>query len=74
MSTTRSISPTLVLNARNDPFLATDSFPVAEAEANPSLFLETPDSGGHVGFLDFTHGLQPWSERRVAEFFSPALG
>ena len=62
--------PTLILNARNDPFLTTDSLPFPEAEANPSVFLEVPESGGHVGFLDFAHGVQPWSEHRVAEFFS----
>ena len=61
-------TPTLILNARNDPFLTADSLPYREAEANPSLFLETPDSGGHVGFLDFARGVQPWSERRVVEF------
>ncbi len=62
--------PTLILNARNDPFLTADSMPFAEAEANPSLFLEAPASGGHVGFLDLAHGVQPWSERRVADFLS----
>ena len=62
--------PTLILNARNDPFLTADSMPGPEAEANPSLFLETPESGGHVGFLDLARGVQPWSERRVAEFLS----
>ena len=62
--------PTLILNARNDPFLTTDSLPFAEAEANPAVFLEVPASGGHVGFLDFAHGMQPWSERRVGEFIS----
>ena len=61
--------PTLILNALNDPFLTADSQPFPEAEANPSLHLEAPESGGHVGFLDFANGLQPWSERRVAEFF-----
>ena len=60
--------PTLILNARNDPFLTADSLPFAEAEANPALFLEAPASGGHVGFLDFVQGARPWSERRVAEF------
>jgi len=60
--------PTLLLNARNDPFLAPECFPVEEAKENPALFLETPESGGHVGFLDFVHGLQPWSERRVVDF------
>ncbi len=62
--------PTLILNARNDPFLTTDSLPFAEAAENFALFLEVPASGGHVGFLDFAHGLQPWSERRVAAFFA----
>jgi len=62
--------PTLILNARNDPFLTTASMPSREAEANPSLFLEAPDSGGHVGFLDLARGMQPWSERRVAEFLA----
>ncbi len=62
--------PTLILNARNDPFLTTASLPLPEAEANPSIFLEVPESGGHVGFLDFARGVQPWSERRVARFIS----
>jgi predicted alpha/beta-fold hydrolase len=62
--------PTLLLNARNDPFLAPECFPVAEAEGNRVLFLEAPESGGHVGFLDLAHGVQPWSERRVVEFLN----
>lgn len=62
--------PTLILNALNDPFLTPKSFPFPEAEKNPSLFLESPASGGHVGFVDLASGTQPWSERRVAEFFS----
>jgi predicted alpha/beta-fold hydrolase len=60
--------PALLLNARNDPFLPSECFPFPEAEANPCLFLEAPCSGGHVGFLDFVGGLQPWSDRRVVEF------
>jgi len=60
--------PTLLLQPRNDPFLAPQAYPWPEAEANPHLFLETPDSGGHVGFLDLHRGLQPWSERRTADF------
>lgn len=62
--------PTLLLQPRNDPFLAPEAYPWPEAEANPHFYLETPDSGGHVGFLDLKSGLQPWSERRVAEFFA----
>jgi predicted alpha/beta-fold hydrolase len=62
--------PTLMLQPRNDPFLAPEAYPWPEAEANPHLFLEAPESGGHVGFLDLQRGLQPWSERRVAEFLA----
>jgi predicted alpha/beta-fold hydrolase len=62
--------PTLLLQPRNDPFLAPEAYPWPEAEANPHLFLEAPDSGGHVGFLDLRHGLQPWSERRCIEFLT----
>ena len=60
--------PTLLLSPRNDPFLAPEAFPWTEAEANPQLFLEAPESGGHVGFLDFKRGIRPWSERRAVEF------
>jgi predicted alpha/beta-fold hydrolase len=60
--------PTLLLNARNDPFLTPECFPFPEAERSGALFLEAPDSGGHMGFHDFAQGTQPWSERRVVEF------
>ncbi len=63
-------TPTLILTARNDPFLTAASIPGPEAAANPALFLEAPASGGHVGFLDLARGVQPWSERRVAEFLA----
>lgn len=66
--------PTLLLNARNDPFLTDESFPVAEAEGNPHLFLEMPESGGHVGFLDLANGLERWSERRAVEFLKQRCG
>jgi predicted alpha/beta-fold hydrolase len=62
--------PTLLLQPRNDPFLAPEAYPWPEAEANPHFFLEAPESGGHVGFIDLRNGLQPWSERRVVEFLS----
>jgi predicted alpha/beta-fold hydrolase len=62
--------PTLILNAGDDPLLTPESFPFAEAEMNPCLFLETPESGGHLGFLDLVHGLEPWSDRRIIEFLN----
>jgi hypothetical protein len=66
--------PTLLLNACDDPFLTSESLPFAEADANPFLFLEAPAKGGHVGFLDLEHGIQPWFERRVAQFLDDVFG
>jgi uncharacterized protein len=65
--------PTLILNACDDPLLTPESFPVAEAEGNPCLFLEMPKSGGHLGFIDLVRGIEPWSERRVVEFLEPRM-
>ena len=65
--------PTLLLNAHDDPFLTPECFPFDEALGNPHFFLEAPESGGHVGFLDFTNGSQPWSERRAVEFLGANL-
>lgn len=62
--------PTLLLQPQNDPFLAPSAYPWKEAAENPQLFLEAPESGGHVGFLDLRNGLEPWSERRVAQFLT----
>jgi predicted alpha/beta-fold hydrolase len=60
--------PTLLINARNDPFLAEPCYPVAEAEANPNLHLEMPASGGHVGFITFNQPGEYWSESRALAF------
>jgi uncharacterized protein len=65
--------PTLILNAADDPLLTPESLPVPEAERNPCLFLEMPKSGGHLGFIDLVHGIEPWSERRVIEFLETGL-
>ena len=60
-------TPSLLINAKNDPFLSHESFPYPEAEKNPHHFLETPESGGHLGFID-RQGL--WLTRRIPEFLS----
>ena len=60
--------PALLLNARDDPFLAPECFPFPEAEQNPCLFLEAPASGGHLGFIEYVGGLRPWFEHRVIQF------
>ena len=60
--------PTLVINARNDPFLDGACFPYAAARRNPQLFLETPRSGGHVGFLPRVWNGLFWHEARIVRF------
>ena len=60
--------PTLVLNARNDPFLPARYLP---RHAAKSVILEYPKHGGHVGFvLGNFPGALDWLPRRVVRFFS----
>jgi predicted alpha/beta-fold hydrolase len=59
--------PTLLLSAKDDPFLTEAAFPFSEAENNPHLTLEVPARGGHLGFLD---GQGSWIGRRIPEFLS----
>jgi len=43
--------PTLLVNARNDPFVPARSLPTA-AQVGDCVTLWQPDHGGHVGFVD----------------------
>ena len=55
--------PTLVLNARNDPFLPGHDLLAASRKASPAVLLEFPASGGHAGFR------HPWLAQRLFRFF-----
>jgi len=62
--------PTLVLNARNDPFVPGDSLPHAH-EVSPAVVLEQPAAGGHAGFLiGPAPGRLDWLPRRLVAFFA----
>jgi predicted alpha/beta-fold hydrolase len=65
--------PALLLNARDDPFLTSESFPYLEAEKNPDFFLEAPKWGGHVGFIDSASNFRRWHESRCVEFLANAV-
>jgi predicted alpha/beta-fold hydrolase len=60
--------PALLVNAADDPFLPEPCYPVSEAEANPFFCLEIPESGGHVGFVQFNARGEYWSESRAVSF------
>jgi uncharacterized protein len=59
-------TPTLIVNALNDPFLAPTCFPIELARKSEYVFLETPTEGGHCGFVSY--GDLWWSEKRALEF------
>lgn len=70
----RISTPTLLLSARDDPFLPPEVLDDVEriAAANPALTLELVDRGGHAGFVS---GRFPWkpiyfAERRSMEFLA----
>ena len=60
--------PTLLVNARNDPFLTPSCFPTDIAKNHSYLFLETPHFGGHCGFLPENRQGECWSESRTLTF------
>jgi predicted alpha/beta-fold hydrolase len=62
--------PTLVLNARNDPFLPAIHLP---RKAARSVTLDYPAQGGHVGFaVGGLPGRLDWLPRRLIHFFETA--
>ncbi|HWA39786.1 MAG TPA: alpha/beta fold hydrolase [Burkholderiales bacterium] len=64
--------PTLLLNARNDPFLPAHALLAAARKAAPEVLLEFPATGGHVGFLTAPFpGRHDWLPRRLFQFLFP---
>lgn len=62
-------APTLVINARNDPFLPARCL-ATPAEVSSMVSLEYPRSGGHVGFFENRlAGSEAWLPRRVLDHF-----
>jgi predicted alpha/beta-fold hydrolase len=57
--------PTLVLNARNDPFLPAEALP-SRHEVSAAVELDQPRHGGHAGFMTGPFpGRIDWLSRRV---------
>ncbi|MBT6118717.1 MAG: alpha/beta fold hydrolase, partial [Rhodospirillaceae bacterium] len=57
--------PTLVLHARDDPWVPAAAYEAFDWAKNPNLTLALSDGGGHVGF----HGWGgPWHDRAIRAF------
>jgi predicted alpha/beta-fold hydrolase len=60
--------PTLLVNARDDPFLPESALPT-QREVSAAVTLEFPARGGHVGFVSGIPGNIEWLPRRIFHFF-----
>jgi len=66
--------PTLVLNARNDPFLPAEALPGSD-EVSDVVTLEQPETGGHVAFPSGPFpGNALWLPQRLLRHFDHFIG
>lgn len=61
--------PTLLLIAKNDPFMPPSCYPYEAARDHGYFHLEVPGRGGHVGFTSKSLKYS-WMEERALEFIS----
>jgi predicted alpha/beta-fold hydrolase len=64
----RIMVPTLVIHARNDPWIPATPYLQFEWVRNPKLVPLLPRGGGHVGFHAIGH-TAPWHDRCTVSFF-----
>ncbi|SFM20960.1 YheT family hydrolase [Marinobacter zhejiangensis] len=60
--------PSLMVNAKDDPFLSEQCFPDNPEVLGQCVTLEAPRWGGHVGFVEHARDGYYWSERRAVAF------
>ena len=65
--------PTLIVNAKNDPFLPAACYPVDIASDHDYIYLEMPSYGGHVGFSLRGEEFN-WAEKRSLSFVKEVIG
>lgn len=67
-------TPTLILHAKNDPFMTAAAIPAAD-ELSDRVTLEMAQNGGHVGFISGYIPFRPryWLEHRISKFFADQI-
>ncbi|MFY0599059.1 MAG: alpha/beta fold hydrolase [Cyclobacteriaceae bacterium] len=61
-------TPTLILNALNDPLLTSETLNPNLANSSKYVKYEITPQGGHVGYAEFSKDGHYWSERRALDF------
>ena len=67
-------TPTLIIQAEDDPFMAANSLPDQQAMST-AVYLEVTHAGGHVGFFSQKgqFSVQCWLSQRIPAYLQPAL-
>lgn len=65
-------TPTLLVNADNDPLLTKECFPEDKARQSPYFSLEMTKNGGHMGFCEDMAETHSWMEKRALRFITTA--
>ena len=66
-------TPTLVLHAKDDPFMHESIIPSADALSS-KVCIEVSENGGHVGFMQGTPWRPSiWMQQRANDFFAPFM-
>jgi len=66
-------TPTLLIHAKDDPFMNEDVLPTPE-ELSPSINFELSQNGGHVGFIGGTlFKPEYWLEKRISQYFQKEM-
>ena len=61
--------PTLIIHAKDDPFIPFDPMRDPSIAANPYVLLLATEQGGHVAFVSASTGEERfWAESRVIDF------
>ena len=66
--------PTLILHAKDDPFVPYSPLLRSEVSSNPFVTTEIPPHGGHVAFVSNDRRSRFWAEERLARFGRTLFG
>lgn len=64
--------PCLMVNPLNDPILGAQCYPYELAKTNSNFYLETPATGGHLGYPNSSPSYN-WTAERASEFIKAIL-